>query len=64
MKVKRFLNSILQEELEPIRTRREELARDMDSVTELLRVSSLKAREVAGKTLSEVRHAMKIDYFG
>ena len=64
VKVKRFLNSILQEELEPIRTRREELARDMDSVTELLRVSSLKAREVAGKTLSEVRHAMKIDYFG
>ena len=64
VKVKRFLNSILQEELEPIRTRREELSRDMDSVTEMLRVSSLKAREVAGKTLSEVRHAMKIDYFG
>lgn len=64
VKVKRFLNSILQEELEPIRTRREELAKNIDTVSEMLRVSSLKAREVAAQTLSDVRHAMKIDYFG
>ena len=64
VKVKKFLNAILQEELEPIRTRREELAKDMGAVTEMLRVSSLKAREVAAQTLSDVRHAMKIDYFG
>ena len=64
VKVKKFLNVILQEELEPIRTRREELAKDMGAVTEMLRVSSLKAREVAAQTLSDVRHAMKIDYFG
>lgn len=64
VKVKRFLNSILQEELEPIRTRREELAKNIDAVSEMLRVSSLKAREVAAQTLSDVRHAMKIDYFG
>ena len=55
---------VLQEELEPIRTRREELAKDMGAVSEMLRVSSLKAREVAAQTLSDVRHAMKIDYFG
>lgn len=64
VKVKRFLNAILQEELEPIRTRREELAKNIDAVSEMLRVSSLKAREVAAQTLSDVRHAMKIDYFG
>lgn len=64
VKVKRFLNSILQEELKPIRTRREELAKNIDAVSEMLRVSSLKAREVAAQTLSDVRHAMKIDYFG
>lgn len=64
VKVKRFLNSILQEELEPIRTRREELTKNIDAVSEMLRVSSLKAREVAAQTLSDVRHAMKIDYFG
>ena len=64
VKVKKFLNAILQEELEPIRTRREELAKDMGAVTEMLRVSSLKAREVAAQTLNDVRHAMKIDYFG
>ena len=64
VKVKKFLNAVLQEELEPIRTRREELAKDIGAVSEMLRVSSLKAREVAAQTLSDVRHAMKIDYFG
>lgn len=63
MKVKKFLNNILQEELEPIRQRRAEFARDIPAVYEMLRRGSEEARAVAAQTLDEVRHAMKIDYF-
>ncbi len=63
MKVKKFLNAVLQETLEPIRTRREELAKNLDAVWEMLYQGSKKAREVAGKTLAEVKRAMKINYF-
>lgn len=63
MKVKKFLNDILQEELEPIRIKREELAKDPDAIYEILRKGSIKARAEAQKTLDEVRHAMMIDYF-
>ena len=63
MKVKRFLNEVMQETLAPIRERREELAKDIPAVWEILRKGSIKAREVAGETLSQVKKAMKIDYF-
>ena len=63
MKVKKFLNNVLQEELEPIRTRRKELQKDIPAVYEILRRGSEKARETAAQTLSEVRAAMKINYF-
>ena len=63
MKVKKFLNAVLQETLEPIRTRREELAKNLDAVWEMLYQGSKKAREVAGETLAQVKRAMKINYF-
>ena len=63
MKVKRLLENVLQETLEPIRTRRAEFEKDIPSVYEMLRQGSLKARETAADTLSRVKKAMKIDYF-
>ncbi len=63
VKVKKFLNDVLQETLRPIREKRELLARDPASVMEILRVGTQKARAVATETLSEVKHAMKLDYF-
>ena len=63
MKVKRFLNNVLQAELEPIRTRRKELQKDIPAVYEILRRGSEKAEKVAAQTLKEVKAAMKIDYF-
>lgn len=64
VKVKKFLNAVLQETLEPIRVKREELAKDADGIWEILYKGSREAREAAASTLSEVRRAMKIDYFG
>lgn len=61
--VKKFLNSVMQEELRPIRERREMWAGRLPEVYELLRVGSEKARAKAAQTLAEVRHAMRIDYF-
>jgi tryptophanyl-tRNA synthetase len=63
MKVKKFLNAVMQETLEPIRTRREELEKDIPAVWEMLKVGSEKARGVAAQTLAEVKRAMKINYF-
>ena len=63
MKVKKFLNSIMQEELEPIRKRRAEYEKDIPEIYNILKKGSDTAREVAAQTLSEVKHAMKIDYF-
>ena len=63
MKVKKFLNNVLQEELEPIRNRRKEFEKDIQGVYDMLKVGSEKAREVAASTLSEVKEAMKINYF-
>lgn len=61
--MKKFLYAVLMEELEPIQARRHELEKDIPAVMEILREGSVKAREVAAQTLSEVKHAMKIDYF-
>ena len=63
MKIKKFLNSIIQEELRPIRERREELAKDIDAVYDILRKGSIEARKEVVKTLNEVKRAMKINYF-
>ena len=63
VKVKRFLNAVLQEELEPIRNRRKEWEKDIPAVYEILKAGSEKARAVAAKTFDEVKAAMKINYF-
>ncbi len=63
MKVKRFLNAILQEELEPIRQRRREFQKDIPAVYDMLRRGCESARSVAAATLDDVRRAMKINYF-
>ena len=62
-KVKKFLNNVLQETLEPIRTRRQELAKDPAAVMGILKEGSFRAQAEAAKTLSKVKHAMRIDYF-
>ena len=63
VKVKKFLNSILQQELEPIRTRRREFEQDIPGVYRMLKEGSDAAREVAASTLADVRRAMRINYF-
>ena len=63
VKIKKFLNSVLQAELAPIRERRKELEKDIPYVYEVLRKGSEQAREVAAQTLSEVKRAMRINYF-
>ena len=62
--VKKFLNNVLQTELRPIRERRESWETRLPDVLEILKSGSQKARETAAATLRDVRHAMKIDYFG
>ena len=63
IKIKKFLNEILQEELEPIRKRREEYSKDINKVYEILKEGTKKARIKAEETLSEVRKNMGIEYF-
>ena len=63
VKVKRFLNSVIQEELAPIRARRKELEKQIPEIYEILRKGSIVAKEAAAETLAEVKAAMKINYF-
>ena len=63
VKVKKLLNNIMQETLEPIRNRRKELEKDIPAVYDVLKKGSEAARQVAAQTLSEVKSAMKINYF-
>lgn len=63
VKVKRFLNAILEEELAPIRERRKELEKRIPEIYDILKEGSKRAREVAAKTLDDVKSAMKINYF-
>ena len=63
VKVKKFLNNVLQAELAPIRQRREDWEKRLPDVYEILRVGSETARRTAAATLRDVRHAMRIDYF-
>lgn len=63
IKIKKFLNTVLQEELSPIRARRKEFEKDIPAIYEILKKGSEKAEAVAAQTLSEVKRAMKINYF-
>lgn len=63
VKVKKFLNNVMQSVLAPIRERRKEWEKDIPAVYDILKEGSEKAREVAAKTLAEVRASMKINYF-
>jgi tryptophanyl-tRNA synthetase len=63
VKIKKFLNSVIQEELAPIRLRRAEFEKDIPAVYEILKKGSDVAREAAAQTLSEVKRAMRINYF-
>ncbi|WP_026515697.1 tryptophan--tRNA ligase [Butyrivibrio sp. MC2021] len=63
VKVKRFLNEVIQAELEPIRKRRKEFQKDIPYVYEVLKKGSEVAEAVAAQTLADVKNAMKINYF-
>lgn len=63
VKIKRYLNEVLEAELGPIRARREEFAKDISAVYAMLKEGSEKANEVANKTLEEVRRAIGVNYF-
>ena len=63
VKVKKFLNNVMQSELEPIRTRRKEWEQRLPEVVEILKEGSAVAEKVAAETLADVRKSMKIDYF-
>lgn len=63
VKVKKFLNNVIQKELAPIRERRKLWEQKTPEVYEILRKGTLEAKEVAAQTLHNVRNAMKINYF-
>ena len=63
VKVKKFLNAVMQEELAPIRARRKELEKKIPEIYEILHKGSIEAEKVAAQTLKEVKDAMKINYF-
>lgn len=63
MRVKKFLNEIMQETLEPIRNRRKEFEKDIPAIYDMLKKGCEAARETAAATLDDVRKAMKINYF-
>lgn len=63
VKVKKFLVNVMQESLEPIRQRRKEFEKDIPEIYRILKKGSEDAREIAAQTLSDVKSAMKINYF-
>ena len=63
VKVKKFLNNVIQSELAPIREKRKVWESKTPEVYEILKQGTLKAREVAANTMRDVRAAMKINYF-
>ena len=60
---KKFLNSVLNRIMEPIRVRRHEFEQDIPEIYNILRKGTDAARETAAQTMDEVRKAMQIDYF-
>ncbi len=63
VKIKRYLNDVLEAQLKPIRERRERFAKDIPAVYDILKAGSQKANAVAEQTLSEVRAAIGVNYF-
>ena len=63
MKCKKFLNTIINNMLDPIRVRHQEFEQDIPEIYRILKAGTEEARAVAAQTMSEVRHAMRIDYF-
>lgn len=63
VKIKHYLNEVLEAEFGPIRQRREAYAKDIPAVYEMLQAGSAKANEVAEQTLQEVRDAIGLNYF-
>ena len=63
VKIKKFLNAVMQAELEPIRNRRKEWEQRLPEVVEILKEGSAVAEKTATATLANVRKAMRIDYF-
>ena len=63
VKVKRFLNAVMQEELGPIRAKRKELEQHIPEIYEILKKGSEEARKAAAETMAEVKRAMRINYF-
>lgn len=60
---KKFLFNVLNDRLEPMRQRRAEYEQNIQGVYDILAAGTAAAREIAQKTIAEVRHAMRIDYF-
>ncbi|WP_294890995.1 tryptophan--tRNA ligase [uncultured Lactobacillus sp.] len=63
VKIKRYLNTVLEKELAPIRERRAQYEQNISAVYEMLIEGSKKANEVADQTLQEVRDAIGLNYF-
>lgn len=63
VKIKSFLNDVLQELLRPIREKREKLSQDLPTIYKILKDGSDKASREAAKTLKDVKKSMKINYF-
>ena len=63
VKIKRYLNEVMEATLAPIRARREEYAKDMDAVADMLIAGTKHANDVANQTLTEVRDAIGFNYF-
>ena len=63
VKVKKFLNNVLQSELEPIRNRRKDWEKRTSDIYEFLKQGTMEAKKVAAETLNDVRNALKINYF-
>ena len=63
VKVKKYLNEVMQEILKPIRERRENFAKDPEEIIKIIKQGTDKARETAARTIKEVREAMKLNYF-
>ncbi len=63
VKVKRFLNEVLQAQLKPIREKRHELEKDIPYIYEVLKKGTERANEAAGRTLQRVKDSMRISYF-
>ena len=63
MKIKKFLNNILQDLIAPMRERRKELAKNPDAIFEILKKGTEKARKVASNNLNKLKEAIGINYF-